>query len=781
MAQLPWYDRLTLVNSRPSPEARVAAVSLPVPLGSDAPGALGDLPTQVQPVGWWPRSAAGKKGVARRQLMFALSEAPLPAELRVTPPPPGQPAYCGPETSCRVLSKKNTGIVLSEVDEAVITFGGRTLGLRMGLRHAGENKWWEWVRIEELWSGPLCKAVRIGGFIEVEHFGDEYLATLEHEMQSKALHYHNWLRGDVYALMFSNGVVHLSCRHINNHLFDHGRDLEDALPIIGFSLPDAGRIDEALDGSRTRFELSGIPINLDEAALLVGPEHPGTLRTEGDVIVYQPYDGVEIEGDTSHRVRDDGYIVKASEKKVPRGVARTVRFALSMGEAAPEISRLVAPDWWYALCGEFWPDCALPVRDEQEHVVEQMEAHARQAAAKRPRCFDNGILTRGHWEGEIPYSQMVYFYRSGDLDYLDYALHDAYHVADIGFDHATETMRMAGYPFGAIAPPLYRTAGLTFGYLETGDPYLLECSESAATRFYWIDRHNWPRRSYGRDAASLRSLIFLWDYTGKEDYLDMAREAIGRAIRCQRPDGSYADQGGAVGEGGACCNEIIKPWMAMLANDVMVDHLLRRPDDEELLAAVVRTGEFLLGAQLEDDGSHGWASQYAYGDNPGDPRAMRRDPQDYSRHPIGRGTPTGEPRFLTFLTERTGDPRYLEAWQKFYGTYWAAGRKLPGGVGYASHKTVQHLPYAQAHRWGARLADGCIHIQPLLTDWTTAIEGEISTPFGPLTVRCSREDGRVTVRTQCESECQVMVRLPGRNEAERMSGNDTRTVSWVKA
>jgi hypothetical protein len=53
--------------------------------------------------------------------------------------------------------------------------------------------------------------------------------------------------------------------------------------------------------------------------------------------------------------------------------------------------------------------------------------------------------------------------------------------------------------------------GLTFGYLETGDPYLLECSESASSHWYWIDRQNWPRYAFGREGASIRSLIFLWD------------------------------------------------------------------------------------------------------------------------------------------------------------------------------------------------------------------------------------------------------------------------------
>jgi len=706
--------------------------------------------------------------------MFALSDRRIPKRLPVTRARRARAEYAGPQVECRTIKKKNVGIVLSEVNEAVFTFRGKSFGLRMGHQHAGEYKWWEWLRVEELWSGHLCKAVRMAGFIEVEHFGDEYLATLENEIQSKALHYHNWLRGEVYALMFANGVVHLTCRHINNHLFDHGRDLEDTLPVLAFTCEHAPELDEKLDGVRTRFDLGGVVVSLEEAASFVSPEHPGALRTEGDAVIYQPYEGVEIEGDSYHRARTDGYIVKAAERTVPKGVARTVRLAASMGEAAPQISRLVAPDWWYGISADLWPDAALPVHDDYDHVLKSLESSVLEATAKAPRCFDSGILTRRAWEGEIPYSQFLYFYLDGDLRYFDAALHDAYHVADIGFDHATETMRMHDYPFGTIAPPLYRTLGMTFGYLETGDPYLLECSESAATRFYWIDRHNWPRRSYGRDAASIRSLIFLWDYTGKDDYLDMARDALMRAVQCQRPDGSYADQGGAVGDCGAACNEIVKPWMAMLASDPMVDYLLRRPDDKELQAAVIRTGEFLLRTQIERNGVYGWAYQYAYGDNPGDPREMRRKPETFARHPIGGPGEPGTSKFLTLLTERTGDLRYLETWQRVYDTHWAKTTRLPRGVGYTSNKIVQQLPYAQAHKWNARIASGRIRIRPLLTSRAPSLKGEISTPLGRLKVKCSQADGKVSVRTQCRENFEVIVELPDRKPV-RMSSNDTRT------
>ena len=773
-------------------EARVGMISLPVPLGWTPPQGLGGLPTQVQPVGVWPESVSGERGRVRRQLMYVVSDTELPSELAVGQQSNCQGDYTGPEVGVRILSKKNVGIELSEVNEAVFSFGSKELGLRMGLKHGGQTKWWEWIRIEELWRGPLCKAVRIGGAIEVEHFGDEYCATLKNMVESKGVHYHNWLRGDVYAVMFTNGVIQLTLRHVNNHMFDHGRDLEDVLPVVGLRTNETAQLQEVLDGSRRRFDLGGVQFDMAEAATMVGPEHPGRLAREEDVIVYQPYDGVEIHGDTHKRQREDGLIVDGRDKVFPRGVARTLGVVVSMGEAEPVVSRLVAPDWLYATSKELWGDDVLPVHDEWDAVVDSCQAGALKAKENRLRCFDNAVLVREIWEGEIAYSQMLHFYRSGDLRFFDIALCDAYHNADISFDHATETIRMRNYPFGGIALPLFRTVSMTAAYLETGDPYLLECAESAAVRYYWLDKHNWPRRSYGRDAASLRSLVFLWDYTGKEDYLAMVREALGRLIQCQRDNGSYGDQGEAVGPCGGGTAEITKVWMSMLANDPVVDYLQRRGDDDaELWQAVLKTGEFVLESQLVKDGAHYWAYEYGYGDNPGNPWAMQDDPEEYQRFPGGALVVGYKARFLSFLSARTGDLRYLTAWQKFHDTNWGLdggetvdkeGRVVkpvvqkPEAPDYTSNKAVQYVPYGQAHKWNARLEGGGIRMRPLLTDWAGGMSGEISTPMGKLQVSCSKRGDKTVMTTASDAQFEVMVELPGAGEAQKMGSNDTKAI-----
>lgn len=771
-------DALQLGNPRPDEDSRIAMISLPVPLGITPPAALGDLPTQAQPVGWWPPSVAGKSEVVRRQLMFAMADNELPASVAVggaaTETPDSLPAT--PEAQCRIITKKNTGIILTEVNEVVISFGEKELGLRLGLRHGGENHWWEWVRIEELWSGPLCRAIRIGGFIEVEPSNDEMFLDLKEQKQIRSVHQHNWLRGEVYALMFANGVIQLTCRHVNNHLFDHGQDLEDVLPLIAFNAPGAPALDVCLDGSCTDFDLGGVQLNLADAATAFSVDHPGALRQEDDLLIFQPYEGVEIRGDNHHRERDDDYVCRAEDGVMPKGAARSLRFHVGLGEDTPVITRLTAPDWWYGAASELWGHDVLPAHDSWDRVLERCEESVRQRAAGQLRSFDNGILTGAVWEGEIPYGQMLYFYLSGDLQIFDVTLNDSYNIADIGFDHATETMRMHNFPFGAIAPPLYRTVAMTFAYLETGDQYLLECSESAASHFYWIDRHNWPRRSYGRDGASLRSLIFLWDYTGKDDYLTMAREALGRLIACQRPDGSYGDQGGTVGVCGGMANEIKKVWMAMMANDPIVDYLLRRPDDAELREALVRTADFVLAAQLGKDDGYYWAYEYMYGDNPGNGFEMMKNPEGFEHHPTRHHVSGYKARFLSFLTMYTGKPEYFRAWERFHAASWATpGKEGPGHVGYSSNKAVQNIPFAQAHRWQAVLRDGAVHISPMITAYEPEMLGEVSTPYGKLKLDCRSSNDSYDLQTSSDSEFNVVVHATGNSQPVTMRSNDNKT------
>lgn len=731
---------LRLANPEAGGEARVAAVSLPLPMRGPVPAGLAGLQTQAVDLAWWPDSRSGGRRVPRRRLLLGIADGPLKASYRLgKPAAPKRPA-CPVEASLRIVSSSYGALLPHEVGEIRLGGGGRTLGLRLGVRWRDELHWWEWVRLEKLWSGPVATAYRAGGCIEVvpltwESFiNHPTLPPNQAILRSPWLHRQDWLFGEALIICFANGVVQVTCRHVNNHRFDEGRDQEDITPLIGFSVEGEGACDEVLDGSRARFDLGGVALDLGDASPLVSPAHTGSLKREGDLVLYQPYEGVEIAGDHSHRKREDSYHVRAADRRMPKGVARTVRLGLGFGAAAPAVARLTAPEWWYALNGDLWPDGALPVHDGWNRRIDAV--YADTALDKRGR-FDEGIMGYS-WEGEVPYSQLRYYYRTGNPEHWRRALRDAYHIADIAFDHSTETIRMHDYPLdGSIAPPLFRTVGMLFGYLETGDPYLLDCAESAASHWYWMDRHMWPRYATGRDGASIRSLVFLWDYTGKEAYAEMAREAMGRVAQTQEADGGYRDQGSGTGIHGSS-HMPVKPWMANLASDPMIDYLERVPGgrDRELTASLKKYFDFLMRTGVQPDGSVGWPYQVRYGDSLFDPMlAYRAGTEEGGKLPTGRPMAHGhKARALSFATRLSGDPAYFDAWLKFYNEHWANASS--GAMCYHGfNKSLQHLPYAQAHAWNAAWIRGRLRLDPIPSEVRQELEGTIFTPLGPLALK----------------------------------------------
>lgn len=719
---------LRLRNPFSVSESRLVAVSLPLPFQGQVPDGMDGVASQSQDIAWWPDSQSGRTRAPRRRLMFGIADRELTEEvcLGASPPPPRGLAPLS--ARIRVVDENLTCMLPYQVGEVVFRWKNRSLGLRLGIRWRDEYHWWQWLRIEELWSGPLVKAVRVGGYIEVDPALEREFRDPRSFYGTPRLHRHDWVFAEVFALCFANGVIQVTARHINNHRFDEGRDLQHVVPVLAFTPDRPTRLHETLDGKRTRFPLGSATLNLDDAAPFVSAEHPGALRSEKNLIVYQPYMGIEVRGGGAK-----GYRVQAWEERMPKGLARTVRFHCALGEAAPVVSRLVVPEWWYALAGDLWPDRVLPVRDEWD---KRMDRTYEVNTEDRRGRFDECVLG-WFWEGETPYAELLHYYRSGNPEHWRNAIRDAYHIADIAFDHSTETMRMHDSLFnGHIAPPLFRTVGLTFGYLETGDPYLLDCSEAAALHWYSMDRLNWPRYAYGRDGASIRSLIFLWDYTGREDYRVMAREAIGRLIQTQDRDGSYPDQGGTTGLH-AMGQVVRKPWMANMATDPILDYLLRGHDDPGLWRAVERTAGYIRRSFQSGKGREYWPYQTAYGGTKFDPWIAMRDAESKGRLPTKRALAHGhKARLLSVLSRRTGDPGYFDTWLRFYNAHWA--RTQPGKDATTFIRSLQHLRYAQAHRWNARWEDGTVVIDPLDSTRCRSLRATVVTPLGKVTVTLRR-------------------------------------------
>ncbi|MCM8817699.1 MAG: hypothetical protein NC913_09375, partial [Candidatus Omnitrophica bacterium] len=214
--------RLRLTNPEAGSGARICVVSLPLRKRDQCLKKMKGIKTQAVVVGYWPET-----GKVRRQLMFGMGEE-IPEEVEVVEgEDTGQ--YCGPEAGIKVIKEKKTGIVLMEEDELEVRYHDKRVGIRIGLIHKGQIHWWEWVKIQQLWSGPVCQGIIAGGFIEVERTTDEEIAQAREKNRVYGIytHNHNWLRGEAYIWLFSNGLIKLTIRHINNHLFDHGKDLED--------------------------------------------------------------------------------------------------------------------------------------------------------------------------------------------------------------------------------------------------------------------------------------------------------------------------------------------------------------------------------------------------------------------------------------------------------------------------------------------------------------------------------------------------------------------------
>lgn len=672
-------------------------------------------------------------------MIYFISDGPFPNELKLGRST--QPAsHDGqPRPSLRDVRKDYQSLLPHHSSEFVLTCGNVEFCLRMGLRWRDELHWWEWVRLETLWTSSVVSAYRVGGSAQVYPLTiEDVFPDHKNIRKSDWLHRQNWLFTEVYLLCFANGVVQCHCRHINNHQFDEGREHKDVTPVIAFSQPDAQNIDRAWTGEQPMIPLGSAMLNLTDCSSLVSPAHPGSLRTRDGLVLFQPYEGVEIGGDSAKLTGTDGLFYRAHERIMPRGVARTVRFTLGLGQAAPVLTRFTVPEWWYAVSGDLWPDCALPVHDAWN---DRIDATYEDAVVRREGSgrFDDHCAALSR-EGETPYAQFIHAYRSGILEHWQRAIRDAYHMADIAFDHATETIRMHNYPFdGTMSPPLFRTIGMLFGYLETGDPYLRECTESASLKFLCLDRQNWPRNSYGRDGASIRGLVFLADYLGSDQYRDWARECLGRLIQCQLPDGSYHDQGGAPGVH-AIGQLPIKPWMANLATNPVVDYLQRWPEDEPLWQALLKYGQFLVASGTQRDGTVRWPYQVSYGGMDYDPwKEFFQPGSEYAKLPDQSVNICGyKARTLSVISNRARDPLYFDAWVKFYEKYWA--NRPPDDRRWSVIKSLYTLPYAQAHAWNAHWRNGRVEIDPVPSLHRTELEGTIQTPRGPVTVTIRRPD-----------------------------------------
>jgi hypothetical protein len=736
-------DQLRLTSLDDRAHAGLCMTSLPWPKAGSGSATLGGRSTGVLPVGQWPGSE-----VPRRLLLFADNIGAAPESFAVskgTDAPTVTAAKSGKlSVEMELIDAYQSRFYASERHLLRIRGFGRSIGIAMGVRCQEGIHWWEACGMVILQENEHFIEVEMAGSIADKAMTEERFLN-DTGYDSPYLHHHNWVSGQIYARLHSNGVCEIYAHHINSKFVDDGRELKDVVPVIGFKLDEgiasAPGIEGTWDGSREELEIGGVRLDVREVARLATRQQPGDLRQEGQFLVLQPYAGAELYGGICPEARTgDPFIFRAEQRTFPRGMARTLRFSLSLSDRSPVVARYVAPAWWYGLCEEFLPEPLLPVSNALDANLDEarqwLKSHQVRGGFEDGSVPRHGKLPReGYgrtrhepgWEGEIGYAQFLAAWRTGNRDDYHDALRSAYCFTDVAIDHAAKMVRMHGYAPNAFSLPMNRVLSTVAAYLETGDPYLREAARAVTANSHWQHKNSWPRMAVGRDACYVRSAVLLYRYFGEEFYRSVAYEGAVAVAHSQRPNGSFGDQGGGSGIH-QWSGFISKPWMGLLALNGVLDYLELFPNEPLLLQSVKKFADWLMSERRDYQGVRVWSYQHDY------------HGQRFYFNPItGKemSLPTEEPwyhaslaRLLVFSTLAFDDSAYLEAWAECL-------TQDPHEAGdHAAAATLQFVPWVQAKLWNARISeDGMLCVKPFEFGGAFQPDAIVHAPKGPVSVK----------------------------------------------
>jgi len=705
---------------------------------------LGGRPTFVQPLGQWPEHGPGHP---RRLLLVADGGDTAPETLSPGMPVgvPGRP----PEAGMVPLEQSPDRFFLWEAHQLTLRWGGTEVRLAMGLRVGDELHWWQCCRLEVVEDTPHCRVIRMAGAIPVRQVTRAHFRQQPY-YADPLLHHHNWVYGDIVARLHANGVCEIFARHVNSKFFDDGLDLHDAVPVLALQAvgadPDAAAVSGLSTGELPAFALGGARFDVHAVSPLATREQPGDVQVRDGRLIWQPYLGMELFGGLCPKeATGDPFIHHAEDRLIPRGMARTLRFTVSLNPArAPRVARYVAPAWWYGLCEELSPRPLLPVSNAFDGVLDVEQQWVRACIHRGgfedgavPRHASSGGAERPEpgWEGETPGAMFLAAYRTGDAVDYDLAMRAAYVFHDVHIDHAAKLVRMHGQPMPAVALPMARIHACVYAYLETGDPVLLDTAEAVIETSYRLHKNAWPRLSVGRDACFIRGAMLLYRYGGNPHFLQIARDGIRTVCASQFADGSFGDQGGGAGLHG-WNSYIIKPWMGLMAVGGLIDYL-EMFDDAVAWATVKRFADWLMAERFDvDSGGYGWS--YQHGFNGGREFAQVVTSDDVVILPTRKRWHVDYlARVLTFASLRTGDPAYFDAWAESFAANNARlrddGKLSSGDHRYA--QAWQYVPWVQQRLWHAEVGEEGLVLAPCYFGSRTPAAARISTPDGEIAVR----------------------------------------------
>ena len=681
-------------------------VSLPLPQNEADRFWVDHAPSGTVPVAWWRRHKQ-----PRRVIVYTLHDKAAPDSLGVTESagPPAEPSTAwrverrttfeqldfepppfDDIDSLRGIPPEHCTTIESEI---ALTWGGVELRMQIGATGpGGEGRYhWQSVQIDPLWENAAAQAVRIGGII---YNSDTYL----------------W--ADLYLVLFANGVADVAAHFVNTKLHIEGYDFH-GLPMIRFYGPAVAPIEARLPVDGHYLTMGGLQLNTTDASILMSKDHPGLILPDDDGVMWLPFSG------TSHWQLPD---LGPDEWKP--GFARTVRFQLSLSQAAARIARYRVPSWWYAQCGETGPGRLLPVHGRFARGSEKIVDVMREHKMVRGR-FDGGS---GNFmnDGDAGIGLMRNYYHTGRPELLTDAINYCYYWADLAVDHNDFTVHqsLGGWPWKTCAYSKFRDV-LT-GYLETGDPYLLDTTEMCAESYWQWFRSNWPRGSIGRDSFSIGAWAMMWQYFDSEHARDRCDEFVRMITTVVRSRGNVGGQmGGGPHPGyhpslymtGVAISNLLDIAVAQVQKSVkpahtlepvrqLCDHFIR--DDVELYPSALGRG----GRRTLPYGDWGVLACRIY------PLLARLQGHDDARTQAG-----------------------MRECYDMYGKRFT-NNHIDGRPGQAMYLPIEH----DALMLGAYWTEQGVRIEPIgpIDQWPT--EQTVDTPAGPLKIMIERLDESLMFR-----------------------------------
>jgi hypothetical protein len=223
---------------------------------------------------------------------------------------------------------------------------------------------------------------------------------------------------------------------------------------------------------------------------------------------------------------------------------------------ATVVARYQVPARWYQQCGQVetarpGPGAAMAgrcvdaIRDSTQ--AGGIDTGRVWRYLKRSEKLPNRIEEDGaEWEGNLAQAMFTLAYeREESPENWHPYFHHAYHAADVSVYHGAWMGRLECTAAFTAPLPKFRFGGFVYGYLETGDPYLIELARSLAGVYMAMEWALQPRSAIGRDAYPLTCLMALWDFAADPIYLDFARQTATRLLSTQQPDGGFSAQAGA--------------------------------------------------------------------------------------------------------------------------------------------------------------------------------------------------------------------------------------------